>query len=486
VIGPDGEPIPLFTAALPGAAVSTAPSRITNWIASRGATLDIKTLSLYAQDRWTVGDRVTADLGVRYERVRADATGGIVAADTDTIVPRLGVSVDVTGQGTTIAQATFARYSGRYTERAFARTSNVGNPTQVIYAYTGPNGQGFDFAPGFDLANYVPINASIPTANVFFEDGLASPKTSEVTLSLGREFAGGGYLKGTYSWRAARGFIDDFIDDPTATGRVIASVPGLTLNLDKLVFRNTDEMKRDYQAFQVESRHRFTDRLFLEGHWTVQIKNHGNFEGEAAGQPGNPSIFGDYPELFSEARHFPYGRLDEFQRHKVRIWTSYNQPLGRFGSVDLAPIWRINSGLTYSLAATGVARSAQQTSLNPGYLLSNPTASSFTLFFDERGSESFAGYAVLDFQARYGVPVWKTLQPWILFQVYNLMNNQKLIQWNTTVTPDASSATDDLGLRTGYVQNAAFGTGTAATHYPRWSSGETGGRTFRVAMGVRF
>jgi outer membrane receptor protein involved in Fe transport len=484
VLGTDGEPIPLFNGN--AAAPASAQTRITNWIATRGATIDIGTLSLYAQDRWTVGERVTADLGVRYERVRADATGGIVAADTDTVVPRLGVSVDLTGQGTTIAQATYARYSGRFTERAFARTSNVGNPSQVVYGYVGPTGQGFDFAPGFSLANYVPIAASVPTANIFFEDGLTSPKTDEVTLSLGREFARGGFVKGTYSWRKGTDFIEDFIDDPAASGKVAATVSGLTLNVDKLFFRNTDEMKRDYQAFQLESRHRFTDRVFIEGHWTVQIKNHGNFEGEAANQPGNPSIFGDYPQLFDESRVFPYGRLDEFQRHKVRIWTSYNQPLGRFGSIDLAPIWRINSALTYSLAATGVARSATQTGLNPGYLLTNPTASSFTLFFDERGSEEFKGYAVVDFQARYGVPVWKTVQPWILFQVYNVANNQKLIQWNNTVTADAASATDAFGLRTGHVKSAAFGTGTAAGHYPRWSSGETGGRTFRVAMGVRF
>ena len=482
VIGSDGEPIPLWNgnAATP----ASAPTRVTNWIASRGATLDINTLSLYVQDRWSAGPRVTADLGVRYERVRSEATGGIIAADTDTVVPRLGVSFDVTGNGQTIAQATFARYSGRFTERAFSRTSNVGNPGQVVYAYVGPTGQGFDFAPGFDLANYVPIGAQIPTANVFFADGLTSPKTNEVTLALGREFANNGFVKGTYSWRKATDFIEDFIDDPTAAGKVSAQAAGITLNVDRVVFDNTDELKRDYQAFQLESRVRFTSRLFVEGHWTVQIKNHGNFEGEAANQPGNPSVFGDYPEMYTEQQHFPYGRLDEYQRHKFRLWTSYNQRLGRFGSVDVAPIWRVNSGKTYSLVATGVGTTAQQAAVGSGYLRTGRTSAD--LYFDERGSEDFKGYGVLDFQARYGVPVWKTVQPWILFQVYNVLNNQKLIEWNTTVTQDPNSPLDALGLRTGFVRSAAFGTGTANIHYPRWSSGENGGRTFRMAMGVRF
>lgn len=482
VVGSDGEPIPLWNgnAANPTAALT----RITNWIPSRGATLDINTLSLYAQDRWIASKRVTADVGVRYERVRSEATGGIIAADTDTLVPRLGVAFDIMGNGKTIAQATYARYSGRFTERAFARTSNVGNPAQVIYGYVGPNGQGFDFEPGFNLANYVPIGASVPTANIFFEDGLTSPKTNEFTLALGREFQSDGYLKGTYSWRKATDFIEDFIDDPTAAGKVTASLSGVTLNVDRVVFKNTDDLKRDYQAFQLESRVRFTRKLFVEGHWTLQIKNHGNFEGEAANQPGNPSVFGDYPQMYTADRNFPYGRLDEYQRHKLRIWTSYNQGLGRFGSIDLGPIWRVNSGLTYSLVATNVATTPQQAAAAPGYLRTGRTSAD--LYFGGRGTEDFKGYGLLDFQARYGVPVWKTVQPWINFQVYNVFNNQKLIQWNTTVTQDPNSPLDALGLRTGYTPSAAFGTGTSAGHYPRWSSGQTGSRTFLMAMGVRF
>ena len=69
------------------------------------------------------------DLGVRYEKVRTDATGDIIGADTDTVVPRLGVSFDIEGNGRTIAQATYARYSGRFTERAFGRNTNVGTPS---------------------------------------------------------------------------------------------------------------------------------------------------------------------------------------------------------------------------------------------------------------------------------------------------------------------------------------------------------------------
>jgi hypothetical protein len=452
----------------------------------QGAQIDIKTLSFYAQDHWTAGGRLSFDLGVRYEKVRTDATGGIVGADTDTIVPRLGASLDVLGDGRTVANLTFARYSGRFTERAFARNTNVGVPSLVTYAYIGPNGQGFDFAPGFDLNNYVVISGNFPTANVFFDENLTSPKTNEFTLALGHDFAGGSYAKALYTWRKATDFIDDFIDDPSPAGKVSVNQQGVTGTFDRVRFANTDVPRREYQALQFESRARFTQRLFVEGHWTIQIRNHGNFEGEAANQPGNPSIWFDYPEIYSEATHYPFGRLNEFQRHKIRIWTSYNQDLGRFGSLDIGPVWRINSGQTYSLVATNVAHSAVQIAEAQalGYLRTNQSSADY--YFAERGSENFKGYGLLDLQLRYGVPVWRTVQPWFLVQVYNVLNNQKLVQWTTTVTPDPTSPLDENGLRTGFVRSAAFGTAGSAAHYPFWSTTLNGGRTFRLAFGVRF
>ena len=53
---------------------------------------------------------------------------------------------------------------------------------------------------------------------------------------------------------------------------------------------------------------------------TLQLRNEGNFEGEAANQPAIASLVGDYPEILVPERNFPTGRLNDFQRHKVRLW----------------------------------------------------------------------------------------------------------------------------------------------------------------------
>ena len=75
--------------------------------------------------------------------------------------------------------------------------------------------------------------------------------------------------------------------------------------------------------------------------------------------------------------------------------------------------------------------------------------------------------------------MFKSLRPYVKFDVFNVFNNDKLIQWNTVVTADPASAVDGLGLRTGYTPGANFGKGTANTHYPA-------ARRYQVALGFRF
>ena len=351
---PDGTPavdgsgriIPTFT---PGV------SQLENWLATRGANLDVRTLSFYGQDNWAVNRHLTLNLGVRFETVKSEATGGIIGVDTNTTVPRLAATYDIKGDGGTILQATYAHYSGKYNEAQIGRNSPVANPAEVLYVYDGPAGAGRDFAPGFDVSNYSVIFGSFPTANIFLEPGLSSPVAHEFSVSAGQRIGQRGLAKVTYVNRSYHNFIEDFIDDPTASGKTDVTFNGMDFGtFDNIVYRNSDCPQRKYQALLLQANYRPSPRWSVEGHWTIQLKDEGNFEGEASNQPGISSDIGNYPEILVPSRNFPIGRLDDFQRNKVRAWVIYNQPLGRFGSVDLAPILRIDSGTAYSLFATDV------------------------------------------------------------------------------------------------------------------------------------
>ena len=475
VLDASGRPIPRF---VPGTSV------VWNTLATRGARIDIKTTSVYFEDRWTVTPRLTVNLGARFESVQSDATGDITTVDTSSFVPRLGAAFDVSGDGSTTVQATYGHYSGRYNQVQFSANTSVANPSEVDYVYAGPAGEGSDFAPGFDIANYrQAVFANFPTANVRMSDGLQSPIVKELTLALGRQLGQNGHARATYVSRTTSNFIEDFID--RSTGVTDIPVVGSVANR---VYANTDVPNRDYRALIFQGDYRLRSTVTVGGHYTVQLRNHGNFVGEAAGRPIPDSVFGNYPEILGPAldRLLPEGRLDNYQQHKLRVYGIYGTPFGRFGSLDVAPVWRMNSGTVYSHTAT-MPLTAIQLAQNPGYptVNINPAVRQ-TVFFGDRGENSFKGYGVLDLSATYGVPVWRAVAPWVKVEIYNVLNNQKQIAWDRTVTIDQNSARDANGIPTGFIQGPRYGTVTSDNQYPQPYLGQNGGRAFRMAFGVRF
>lgn len=404
-------------------------------------------------------------------------------------MPRLGVSHDLTGTGRWIAQATYSHYAGRYTEGIFAENTDVANPSSVTYEYSGPAGQGVTFVPGFDRGNYTRVvGGNFPTSNVFFDEGMHSPLTKEFTLALGTPLGSRGAFKGMYQWRAISGFIEDFIDDPSPNGKVTVIRNGVNFGtFDKVVFRNTDLPTREYQALVFLGNQRLSSRWTVDAHWTVQLRNNGTFEGEAASQPGIPTIIGDYPEILVPERNNPDGRLNDFQRNKFRVWTTYTVGLAALGSVDAGLLYRYNSPLTYSLFASGFATTAIQRARDPGYAVPVPSQ---TVYFDERGSEFFEDSHLVDLALTYSVPVFQDLRPWIKLEVYNLFNDQSLVGANTQVTPRAGGPVDANGLPLEYTEGSLFGRSTANIHFPRSAQNFAGqnlhARTLLLSLGVRF
>ncbi|MGB2713759.1 MAG: TonB-dependent receptor [Vicinamibacterales bacterium] len=467
----DGRLIPRF---VPG------NSRVQVWLPQRGATIDIGTTSLFVNDHWTATPRLTVDLGLRFESVGSEATGGIESVSAKTLVPRLGAAYDLTGDGDTVLLASYGHYAGKYNDVQFSRNTNVGNPDRYIGQYIGPAGEGRTFAAGFDPNNYVAIGGTFPTANVFFDEDLRSPLTREFTLGLAREFKHG-WGRATYVRRHATDFVEDFITIDAGTTTIDRN--GLFGVFDNAIYRNTDHAERRYQGLDVQSSYRVRSNLTVNGQWTIQIENHGNFEGEAANNPALPSLIGDYPEIFVADRSFPDGRLDDFQRHKVRAWAAYGLDFHQFGRLDIVPLYRFNSARTFSLVAGAVALSPQQVAANPGYVRL-PTSQ--PIYFGGRGSQSFKGAQLFDLAVTYGVPVWHSVRPWIKLEVLNLLNNQDLLSWDTTVAANNAGSKDAYGLPLDYTRGPNFGLGTSNANYARPRQGMDGGRTFLLAAGVRF
>jgi hypothetical protein len=265
-----------------------------------------------------------------------------------------------------------------------------------------------------------------------------------------------------------------------------------------IVYRNTDLAHRQYQAMVFQSRYRVRNNWSVNGHYTLELKNEGNYEGEGTNTPGSTTWIGDFPEALPESRYWPTGTLQNFQRHRLRLWSIYNFGMGGFGDLSLSGLWRVDSGLAYSLAARNQNINATQAAILAAAGYPDQPNSGHVFFGGERGTERFKGYGLFDTSINYNIPVFRSLKPWVKLDIYNLFDNRKLIAWNTTVSQNAASSKDSMGLATGYTPNATqFGkaTGNVVTNvnstgiptFPvAFGGAPAGGRTFRVAVGFRF
>lgn len=470
VFDANGYVIPVFT---PGV------SQIQNWMPVRGARIDITTNSAYVNDRWSLDNHWSFNLGARAEWASGKATGGIEPVSASRIVPRLAASFDVLGDGRYTLDATYSHYAGKYSETQFANNTNVGNPDAVYSLYTGPAGQGRAFAPGINPANYTEIIGGVfALGNVFYDQNIKSPVTREWTAAAGMKLGDKGFLKAIYTHRKVHDFVQEFVDTATGTTHIVQN--GIDFGTySNHLWSNTNAGLRKYDGIQLQAAYQLTSRWNFAGNYTLQINNQGDQEGEGINTPGAPSFFsGYYPELFSQARNYPIGNLNGFQRHRARAWMTYAFDFGNAGSLNAGLLYRFDSGQAYSIVTTGLGLTAVQQAIGSDLYPDLPTGQNL-FYAPGRGSENFQDAHLFDLALTYDIKVWKSAAPWVKAEVRNLFNRTPLIAYNTTVRPDPNSPKDALGLPTGYIKGSAFGTGTATAHYAF-------PREFLISMGFRF
>ena len=131
----------------------------------------------------------------------------------------------------------------------------------------------------------------------------------------------------------------------------------------------------------------------------------------------------------------------------------------------------------YSLAAQepGYHRHADGAILAAAGYPDEPAATH--IFFNgERGTERFPGYGLLDLSINYNVPVFRSLRPWIKFDIYNALDNQKLIAWNTTVSQNNAGAKGQPRPGDDVQQGTNFGKATGNTQTNLTSTASTRSR----------
>lgn len=440
----------LFVAGVEGGQVlfNATPGVDARWkaLSAQGKT-ETKNLALYLQDAWELASRWRIDAGLRWERYEGEGPVPQFNLDADDLAPRLGLTFSVRPE--LQVQATYGKYISRFNDNLSGAVTGVGSGPLVEQVYIGPALFG---VPGSALAalleeeeNWGQITGyTDPTLPItVLDDDTKVPYTEETTLSLRGGLPGNrGSFTLAYVHRDYEELLDDFAgrvcDYGFSFGRpcpegnttpIVADgeVLGAT---DTIVWANSDRAFRKYDGVTASVDWRPVPELLVGGNYTYS-RTRANYEGEARNQPASGSPIGDYEAGVDVSRMAPGGYADDDVRHRLNVYSTYDLPLGRAGGLNLGGYLYYRSGAAWSKIATAFSQPVE------GYLGQPPT---YRYYFGERGSERFDDWWGLDLAVRYDFPaVWK-LEPWVKLGVTNVLNNDAVIQHQTTGRADDPSA----------------------------------------------
>ena len=99
---------------------------------------DFRTHSLFFNDQWRLSNRLTLNLGVRWDKNAGKDSADQVVADDSAFSPRLAVTWDPDGRRRWTVNAGYGKYVAGLANGIADSGSNGGVPATYQYAYLGP------------------------------------------------------------------------------------------------------------------------------------------------------------------------------------------------------------------------------------------------------------------------------------------------------------------------------------------------------------
>ena len=494
-----------------------------NPIAENSRGTNFRTNALFLNDTWRWTDRLTLNLGLRWDKNQGKDSAGAKVADDSAFSPRIGVVWDPTGRGVWAVTASFAKYVASLNNSIADSSSAGGNPATLQYTYTGPAinsdvnaatlvptdaalRQLFDWFNANGGTNMRPTSSSVPGVSIRIPESLTSPNVRAFAAGVSRQFGTRVLLRSDFSYRDYRDFYSSRVD--LSTGIVVDQFGN---RADLAIIENTNDLKRRYAGLTTSGRYRINSRSELGGNYTLS-RLWGNFDGEnLASGPLTTDLF-QYPEYRQASWFAPEGDLASDQRHRASIWFTYGVPKIEGLTVSLLQDWA--TGVPYgaggglAVGQSGFSASAfvdaRPFVVNPGY--ATPQGGNRqTYYYTARDAFRTEMSRRTDFAANYvlRVPGARGLEGFIQAQVLNLFNTQDLCACGADVFNNGGAValsrigsgvlnpanspslqpfnplttTPVLGVNWNY--NTNWGT-------PLNRFAFTSPRTFRMSFGVRF
>ncbi len=465
---------------------------------------DFETNSLYVNDRWQLDDNWSFNLGVRYDETSGANQSGDTVLDDDKISPRLGLTWDLAGDGELVAHANYGTYVASPAGSIADSTSSGGSIGLFLSQYGGPainvgcTGAGdclssqevlrqmFDWylanggATGLDqdLSNLPNlISVSIPGATSIIPKTLVSPSVDEYTVGLTKRLGARGLVRADVVYREFGDFYANRVD--RSTGQVI--VPNGPADLQLVGNFGDDVLEREYRGVNLQARYRVSDRLGLQGNYTLS-ELEGNIVGETGGSGPVTGLPSEYPEYHQDSWAFPVGNLPSDQTHKVRLWAIYDLFEREHHSLSLSVLQNFDSGTPYSLTDF-----VDVISYVPDQGYETPPTTNL-YFFSDRGEHRFDDITRTDLSLNYAF-LWNALgrqiELYLQPEVINVFDEDGLVNFDTTVVgPQDGMAPFDPFTETpvegvNWQRGDDFGQPTSEDDFQQ-------PRTFRFSVGFRF
>jgi outer membrane receptor for ferrienterochelin and colicin len=483
---------------------------------------DFLTHSGFLNDTWRLTDRLTANVGIRYDKNDgADQSGNVVAKDS-AWSPRLGIIWDPNGQGAWSVTASVAKYVAAISNPVADASASKGNPQTRQYIYRGPsiNGPGtatpvptaqaidavFDWFFDNGGPGAVPLSSAptIPGVTPRIADGLASPSAWEYATGVARVWGARASVRADL---LIRHYVDFYMRQADTTTGQVQDPTGRSFDLALVTNAPDGLLSRDYAGATFTATYRFGRMLDIGGNYTLS-RAWGNFDAENVASGPVPFDY-RYPEYKQESWNFPTGDLAVDQRHRARLWVNYTP--GFAPGLTLSVLQALESGVPYAAGNTnGVDPRPYVTNPNNAYL-TPPSSTATTYYFGPRDEFHTEGQIRSDFAANYvrPIPGAGRLQLFAQAQVLNVWNQFQLCACGSTVFGTGSAANAG-GVNLQRLDTTVLTPGTTASRYAtfnpftttpvrgvNWDYGPAFGtalnrfayttpRTFRMSVGVRF
>jgi len=471
---------------------------------------DLQTRGAFLNDRWDVNNRLSVNLGVRYDRNDGRDADGTVVSDDDAFSPRLGAVFDWTGNGRIRLSASYGRYVSKILDgRDVAASAQAsGSFSQLSWRYRGPeiNPPGtpierllsapealsrlfawFDSVGGINNRQFL-FFSTYAGYSARFPHSLTSPSVDEITLGFATRIRQSGHLKIDLIARDWHDFYAARLD--TTTGQLVD--PLGNVNDVAWIVNDDRETERSYRAVQLQSGWR-SGRWNLGGGYTWS-KLRGNDEGEEQTQgypPKNLPLTQWYPEYLGYTQRRPIGYLNQDQRHRARVWVACDLPT-RIGAFNASLLQLYDSARAYSavgeIDATGISTPFPGRAVNPGYSFSQSRIF-HAYYFGERGQFRTNDVLSTDLALNYELPM-RSLRLFLQAELFNLFDQQAVVAVDTeVVTRQRSGPSSGLVAFNPFTEKPVQG-----VHYrlgpnfgkPIGPSSYQTPRTYQFSIGVRF